>query len=171
MAQYWADLPLWEMLLNEHRDIKTIVEMGAGDGGLTLFLKVQCVARGLQFRSIDRNRPGALDTRLAQTLELPADFVQSDFWKSKRLSRWLINQRLKPLLLFVDGGNKSRELAHFGPMLAPGDYVGVHDYGTEFLPDDISPVSDLLEPIFEQETNGPPHPCITRFWRMKCPGT
>ena len=166
LYQYWSDLALWELFLNEYTDIRTIVEMGAGEGGFTLFLKVQSLARGLRFRSIDRNRPTVLDTEIARLLDIEKHFDKANFWESERLKSWVRNESFKPLLLFVDGGNKRREFRGFVPKLSSGDYVGVHDYNTEFMPEDIGPVEHLIEPVFEKETEGPPRPCLTRFWKV-----
>jgi len=157
MWQYWADLPLWELLFNEH-EIQTVIELGTAQGGFSLFLKMQCLVRGMDFHTIDRKA-----YPLPEILQ--ADFVQGDFWQSDDLSDWLqFGQR--PLLLSVDGGCKRREFAAFVPWLEPGDYVAVHDYGTEFTARDAMPVRQMLEPILEAECKGPPQPCITRFWRV-----
>jgi len=164
--QYWADLVLWELLLNEQPNIKTIVELGTGKGGHSLFLKAQCIARGLRFRTMDRSEPVALGGPLAHVLSLSEDFVKADFWTSLDLVHWLQDESWKPLLLYVDGGSKRREFAGFVPLLSPGDYVAVHDYSTEFLPCDALPVTAMIEPLLERETEGQPKPCLTRFWKV-----
>lgn len=171
MRQYWADLALWELFLNKYSDIKTIIELGAFKGGMTLFLDVQARARGQQFFSFDRDWPDALDTPLADVLRLSARFLHGDFWVEMNgaLRMMLRDEQYKPLLLFVDGGNKAKEFQAFVPELSPGDYVAVHDYGTEFQkrngPDDVEPVAHLIEPVFWEECEAPPQPCLTRFWR------
>lgn len=167
MRQYWADLPLWENFLTKHDDIQATIELGAFHGGMTLFLAAQCAARGLAFYSLDRSYPEALDTTLAKLLNLKDAFLLGDFWTdtNERLL-WLLHaEALKPLLLFVDGGCKRKEFAAFVPELSPGDYVAVHDYGTEFKPEDVEPVEPLLERVFWDECLAPPQPCLTRFWR------
>jgi hypothetical protein len=167
MRQYWADLALWELFLNAHRDIKTVVELGAFHGGLTLFLKAQTLARGQEFYSLDRDLPEALGTDLSYAMHLPAYFIQGDWWKeaNEDLLGLLSDPKLKPLLLFVDGGNKAKEFAAFVPHLSEGDYAGVHDYGTEFKPEDAEVVGHLLLPVFWEECLSPPQPCLTRFWK------
>ena len=171
--QYWADLALWELFLNAHQDIKTIIELGAFHGGMTLFLACQARARDLGFYSLDRDWPGAaMDTPLAVALDLKDVFTLGDFWEDRKAGaiaeRPLLlvqTPALKPLLLFVDGGCKRDEFKAFVPQLEPGDYVGVHDYKTEFRPEDVEPVLHLLEPVFWDECLAPPQPCLTRFWR------
>lgn len=165
--QYWADLALWELFLNEYSDIKTIIELGAFHGGMTLFLEVQARARDQFFVSLDRNWPVGLDTPLAKDLRLPGRFMLGDFWKDTygALVEMLQKPKYKPVLLFVDGGCKREEFKSFVPFLSAGDYVGVHDYKTEFKPEDVEPVEHLLEKVFWEECLAPPQPCLTRFWR------
>lgn len=167
MRQYWADLPLWENFLNSH-STRAIVELGTFYGGMTLFLKAQALARAMRFWTFDRGEPIALTTGLAKAMDLQADFVQGDFWKPPAhdvLLDVLTDPEYKPLLFFVDGGCKRKEFREFVPELSAGDYVAVHDYGTEFRPEDEEPVAHLLERVFWDECLAHPQPCLTRFWR------
>jgi hypothetical protein len=167
MRQYWADLALWENFLTAHSDIRTILELGAFHGGMTLFLAAQAAARNLTFYTADRAYPEALDTILARLLNLKDAFILGDFWEdaNERLLFLMHNPQLKPFLLYVDGGCKWREFQAFVPELSAGDYVVVHDYGTEFQPEHAEPVEHLLERVFWDECLEPPQPCLTRFWR------
>lgn len=167
MRQYWADLALWELFLNAHPDIKTVVELGSFHGGMTLFLAAQTMARGQMFYTLDRDWPVALDTPLAKALDLRAVFLYGDFWKetNEQFLAILRHPRYKPLMLFVDGGCKREEFKAFVPELSEGDYCAVHDWRTEFKPEDVDPVAHLIEPVFLAECEGPPQPCLTRFWR------
>lgn len=167
MRQYWADLPLIENFLNMHV-IRTIVELGSFHGGLTLFLRAQTMARNMGFYAFDRDRPIAMDTKLADALGLGDVFYLGDFWKDTHevLLDTLHAPQLKPLFLYVDGGCKREEFKAFVPELSAGDYVAVHDYGTEFRAgEDEKPVEHLLERVFWDECLAPPQPCLTRFWR------
>ncbi|HUW12009.1 MAG TPA: hypothetical protein VM537_19945 [Anaerolineae bacterium] len=169
MAQYWADLPLWENLLNEHREIKTLIEMGTYKCGMSVFLKAQCIARQMRFWTFDRKRPEELNNPVVRALGIDEDFVLGDFFADRKdkLVGLLSWSEIKPLLLFVDGSNKPLELETFVPYLAAGDYAAVHDYGTEFQPGAEEPVADLLERVYWQECEAPPQPCLTRFWRRR----
>jgi len=169
MQQYWADLPLWEQLFNTYPEIHTVVELGAFQGGMTLFLAMQTRARGLEFYSFDRFWPVALHTPLARELRLQTRFYLGDFWKETNgaLLDLLHDPAFKPLMLLVDGGNKPQEFKAFVPELSSGDYCAVHDYSTEFQPADADPVAHLLEPVLLDECLAPPQPCLTRFWRVK----
>jgi len=52
--------------------------------------------------------------------------------------RELLLSQPAPRLLFCDNGNKRRELSEIACILAPGDFVAVHDWGSEAGPGDIS---------------------------------
>ena len=166
MRQYWADLPLWENFLNAH-SVRGIVEIGAGRGGMTLFLAAQAAARGQSFYTMDRERPEALDTPLAKLLNLEDSFMLGDIWEhtNERLIFLLRVPEIKPVLLFIDGGCKRKEFAAFVPALSPGDFVAVHDYGTEFQPEHVEPVAEMVVRVFWEECEAWPRPCLTRFWR------
>jgi cephalosporin hydroxylase len=166
MRQYWADLPLWELFLNEH-SVSAVVELGTFHGGMTLFLKTQALVRSQRFYTFDKDFPVVLTTGFARATGLESNFFQGDFWTTtnKALLDILHDQSVKPLMLFVDGGCKREEFKAFVPELSPGDYVAVHDYGTEFRSEDEEPVAHLLERVFWDECLAPPQPCLTRFWR------
>jgi len=71
----------------------------------------------------------------------------------------------RPAMLFADNGDKKVEFARYVPMLQSGDYVSVHDWGTEVWTEHIAPFQHLVEPIFwgRCEELG----SYTRFWRLK----
>ena len=57
----------------------------------------------------------------------------------------------KPLILFCDNGNKKREFREFVPFLKSGDFVVVHDWGSEFLQKDVIYwVNDLLGDVCDK---------------------
>lgn len=167
MAQYWADLPLWEMFLNEHPELCAIIEMGTAKGGMGAFLKIQCIARGMHFWTFDCIRPQGMDSLVAQFLGLDKDFVLGDFMQDSRdkLIELLLQLEIKPLLLYVDGGDKQLEFATFVPYLVTGDYAAVHDYWNEFREEAIDSVEQLVERTFWEECEAPPEPSLTRFWK------
>jgi len=71
----------------------------------------------------------------------------------------------RPIMLFADDGDKKKEFARYVPMLQQGDYIAVHDWGTEVWAEHIDPFRHLIEPIFlgQCEELG----SYTRFWRLK----
>jgi hypothetical protein len=69
----------------------------------------------------------------------------------------------RPVILFCDDGDKPKEFRTFVPYLKPGSLIAVHDFLTEFGPDDTLPVKDMVDETFvaESEAIG----SMTRFYR------
>lgn len=117
MSQTFADVLLWERLLNAHPDTASLVELGTGEGGFSRYLATQCVYRGIRFATFDIVQPEA---------EIPG-FAQRDVFEDPA---WIV-EVARPMILFCDGGDKAREMATFAPLLEQGDVLVVHDWGTE----------------------------------------
>lgn len=166
VTQYWVDLALWETFLNRCPDIASIVELGTEQCGLSLFLALQAYQRGMEFRTFDHRWDDNLRTPLARLLRLEEHFIRGNLFgeTGKELVRLLHGGLPRPILLFCDNGDKPRELREFVPHLQVGDYVGVHDWGTEIGQAHVAIFGDTLEPLvrYECETVG----SITRFWRV-----
>lgn len=138
-VQQWADFLLWEKALNNHRELKCMVELGTGRGGFSLYLLLQCVQRGMWFESWDTAPVPAVHTTVGGALGMEKHVRTGDIFGAGReaMAATLGNSTNHPLLLFCDNGNKPREFAEFVPLLRPGDLVAVHDWGTEMNPPDI----------------------------------
>lgn len=164
VTQYWVDLALWEIFLNRCPDIVSIIELGTEQCGLSLFLALQAYQRGMEFRTFDHKRSDNLDTPLARFLRLGDCFILGNLFgeAGKTLVGLLSGSGglPHPILLFCDDGDKPRELREFVPHLQAGDYVGVHDWGTEI--DQV--LMDGLEQLWweEWEKVG----SVTRFLRV-----
>jgi cephalosporin hydroxylase len=135
IAQTWTDLAIWEEFLNRH-EIAGLIELGTWKGGMAAFLAFQGLARGFKLTTVDSN-PGWLENR-AVLEELGVDIHCHDVFDLEFM-RDLINSMPKPTLLFCDNGNKARELREIAPLLASGDYIAVHDWGSEAGPSDVDP--------------------------------
>lgn len=166
MLQYWADVALWELFFTEHPHIESLLEIGTHRCGMALFFVGHAIQRNMFFRTFDRTRYPEMDSPIAKKLRLETHFVPGDVFSDSRelLLDFLTDDIFKPTLLYCDGGNKAKELQTFTPYLSRDDYVAVHDYTTEFKPDDIKPVEHLLEPVFLERCMQI-RPCLTRFWR------
>ena len=166
MLQYWADLCVWERFLNQH-EIVGIVELGTGQGGMSLFLLLQAQARGAMFWTFDKTAKGWTQNVLAQQLRLADHFVQGDIFEDQQayVKALCAKHGTHPLLLYCDGGDKARELQTFAPLLQEGAYIAVHDWNTEIRPADVEPVADILEPVFAEECQS--MSSLTRFWRRR----
>lgn len=137
-AQLWRDLEVWEKFFNEHR-VKSLVELGTGDGGLALFLQTQAAWRSIVYRTFDREQPQADIDGFMQVKDI---FTAPSVREALRLMR-------RPAVLFCDDGDKPREVATFSPLLEPGDFLIVHDWGVEI---DYHHIPRSFEPIHEDWT-------------------
>ena len=137
MSQSWAELVLWESLLND-RKFRAVYELGTWEGGFAWWMWAQAKRRGITFHTFDAVRPQA---------EPPPDtFTQADVFIQFELLGTLL-LAWEPLILFCDNGNKPREVEMYGPVLQhPDSLIVVHDWGTEIQPEDIP---DCLEMIYE----------------------
>lgn len=153
-VQQWTDLLLWEQFLNSQPGIRRIVELGTGSGGFAMFLALQARQRGISFTTVDKlEKPGACTTPIGQEL-LGSRFRRLDiFGEGRAVVEWLIREpEAHPLVLFCDDGDKPREMREFAPICLPGDFVVVHDWGTEATEQDLPGLP--LRPTFTVESEG-----------------
>ena len=134
-GQIVADWYLWELVLNERRDLKAIVEIGTWEGGFSRYLKAQADARGMDFRTYDAVVPEVP----------PPGFERLDVFAYPLAVAEFFHGR-EPLALLCDGGNKPRELKTFSELLEAGSVVVAHDWMTETMPADVP---DSLRPVYE----------------------
>lgn len=137
MSQTWNDLALWEEFLNRSRP-GSVVELGTFKGGMAVFLSLQGMARGFSVTTIDNGAHGAPAELLEKlgTTVLSCDLLSE---QTVEPMRELLLSLPKPTVLFCDNGNKPLEWQRFVPLLSDGDYAVVHDWGSEFNPDNLEP--------------------------------
>jgi cephalosporin hydroxylase len=136
MAQYWCDLYLWELVLNENPQVRRIVELGTWMGGFSLWLHMQAKVRNMDFVTYD-----SIDFNTVATKIVP--FYRKDIFAEYRAIGETISSC--PTILFCDNGNKPRELKTFAPYLTQNSIVLVHDWNVEIGPDDVP---DYLEELY-----------------------
>jgi hypothetical protein len=121
-AQAHEDLRAWEQII---RDVKprAVLELGTASGAFSKWLD----ERVAWFRTVDVDPPAAMTP----------GFVQVDVWANPHAIHDLIAQAPRPFVLYCDDGNKAREVATFAPSLRAGDFLAVHDFGTEIFPKHI----------------------------------
>jgi hypothetical protein len=158
MQQRWGDLEIWEQVLNEVGPLRLIIELGSGTGAFSNFLLLQALARGADFATFDR--APAPETTLAHRLDLQAHCWVGDLWSQAgdQVRQMLTTPEYHPLALFCDNGDKRREVLTFAPLLAAGDVLVVHDWGSEIGPDDMAPLRGRLVEM----ASG----AMTRWWRI-----
>jgi cephalosporin hydroxylase len=147
MSQSWNDLALWEEFFNR-ANVKSVLELGTFRGGMTLFFTLQGIARGFSIASIDNQNRGVPVEQLNQ---LGASLITMDLLSESTVEpvRELIASLPKPLVLFFcDNGDKPREWSLYVPLLGPGDFAAVHDWGTEFHEHNLIP---SFEPFMQSE--------------------
>lgn len=103
-----------------------IIELGTGNGGLTLFLGLYCLFSDCELYSFDQEDKRA-DKIKSLLKRLPVKFYQRDIWKSADFISALIEENKKTLLL-CDNGNKNREFKTYSDCLKPDDFIMIHDY-------------------------------------------
>lgn len=161
-CQYWADIASWERFLNAH-PAASVVELGTWTGGFSLFLLLQCLQRGMQFRTVDTAHVSATETVIGKLLDLKSHCLTMDILGDDGANVASVLARMpRPLVLFCDNGLKSKEFRTLVPHLHPGDFAVVHDWQTEFGEGDVDPVRELVEVLPFNDELGK---TMTRFWR------
>lgn len=152
LFQHWDDFMIWEAFFRRN-PIKTMIELGTGTGGSTLYFALQAYQRQFYFHTFDNQHWIDFDQGLAKYLKLENVFHHVDLFSDDGIGEveYLITTLPHPLVIFFDNGNKPREWKLFAPMTSPGDFLVVHDWGTEFVSKDIGGVS--VERILTKETS------------------
>lgn len=134
MLQRWADLALWEFVLNRHPELRGIAELGTYFGGMSRWLIAQADNRGMRFVTFDQDvAPPS-----------PRCFQQLDL-RDPRSPATVRSFLPVPGILLCDDGDKPWELATFAPILEPGELLVVHDWGLEVGPADVPAI---LSPLY-----------------------
>ena len=116
MAQSWMDLWILNKALNSHKP-ELIVEIGSYLGATALFFSNWTKVHTWDIQNVIKKTNDNIT------------FHHEDVFKSKTITPLLHNPQ--KMFLFCDGGNKIKEFNTFAKELNSGDYVFVHDWGTE----------------------------------------
>lgn len=141
LSQEWPDLFIWETFFKDN-PIKTFIELGTGEGGMTLFFALQCYQYGIKFHTFDNQTFFNFGNGLAGLMGLRTAFHFVDLFCTEGIRQMteIITLSPHPLAIFFDDGDKPREWRLFAPMTSPGDFCIVHDWETEFFPKDLGDV-------------------------------
>jgi len=185
VQQHPVELELLEKLLNEIKPA-AIAEIGTGFGALSIYFAAcslthqtneqKGIVRPADAISLNRRSlltiditDKRLDPGAAEVLDrLGAWRLVADCFDAVTVSHiagFLADRRG---FIFCDGGDKTKELRHFTPLLKPGDAIAVHDWGTEVQPADFGQAWEAehdLEPVMRQELQH--RNCRIRAWKKK----
>ena len=144
IKQWQTDLWLWEKFFYDHK-IKRFVELGTGNGGMSLFFFLQSHQYYFDFYTFDIKLP--IMSMVGELLKLEEHFYLGDIFNE---NEWRVADILStalPVMLYCDNGDKPKEVATFAPYLKSGDYLAVHDWKVEIKPENIP---DYLEECFTE---------------------
>jgi hypothetical protein len=116
------DLSAWDDFLARTQP-RGLIELGTGSGSFSRWLS----ERVQWFKTIDLGTP---DPRTP-------GFVRLNVFDQAEDVRDLISRAPRPFLFYCDNGNKPLEVETFAPALHVGDFLAVHDLGTEIFAKDI----------------------------------
>jgi hypothetical protein len=123
-VQAREDLEAWNEFLRDAEPC-AVLELGTASGSFANWLH----ERVDWLRTIDIQPPAA---------HTPG-FLQLDVWAQHDVVRDLIAKAPRPFVLYCDDGDKKREVETFAPSLRAGDFLAVHDLGTEIFAANIPP--------------------------------
>lgn len=134
MSQTWSALYWLERLFHEWPR-GSIIELGAGNGALSVFFGLHCLGWTTVVDRPDHPYPPypCLTEELHRRLRIRTE--RHDILCDVAAIRDLIMYTRPPVLVFCDNGDKPREFALYAPVLRSGDIIAVHDNGTEFFAD------------------------------------
>lgn len=148
-------LSVFEQILCSEK-IGNIVELGTGNGALSLYFLCWALNKEARFTTFDKIKLWE-NNKLFRLLNLQQHFIQLNIFKEQSVVIQAIRSDQKTLL-FCDNGRKSLEVELFSSFLKPKDILGVHDWKTEVHPRDIpANFSSIFRHLTEQEQ-------WLRFW-------
>lgn len=114
--------------------IRFVLEIGVEHGGASAVLASYAKHTGISYRGIDITL-NALDHAVIE--HHGALIYQRDAWKQETVDevRGWLDSLPRPALIFVDGGDKPKELRLYTPLIRPGDVIVAHDYRNEYTDD------------------------------------
>lgn len=128
----------------ERYGIVLFIELGVLEGGLTSVLLPGVKAGLFNYFGVELNKE-YVNPRIDQEASIIYGDCFDDMIKSQ--IKEIIHNTSGPMLLFCDNGNKPKEVLEYSPLLRSGDFISVHDYGTEVQPIDLEVLDGLFVEI------------------------
>jgi hypothetical protein len=114
---------LFKNLIRSERKMARVLEIGSGQGGLSVLLRLASLNYGFNFIAYDICNPGY--QKLFEALNI--DFRQKDcFEYEDEIAKEIKKEGIS--ILICDGGNKPREFNIFAQYLKIGDIILAHDF-------------------------------------------
>jgi predicted O-methyltransferase YrrM len=162
---YWL-YKVIDDVLDCNPQIDRFIEIGTGNGALSVFLGLHALKRGTFLFTYDikeRKAKKELD-QIFKALDIV--FVQADCFDHPHLG--IVGDIETPIFLMCDGGDKKKEFNYFAPFLPKGSIIAAHDYGVEILPEHISETVQTLElePIIQDEWRKQPDDIQCCFYKV-----
>ena len=140
LSQTWREVVTHFEIIARH-NVRLFVELGVHHGGLAaLMLAYQDYNSAFRYLGVEIDRR-LVDSRVAR----PDAILYGDCLNSitMRAVKTFIDVTKGPACVFCDNGNKPAELKAYAPLLRPGDFISVHDYGTEITDSDFDCVAEF----------------------------
>ena len=147
IGQSWFELGALAWLCGRH-EIKSFVEIGMLEGGLSAFLLGRTMfAKDFRYLGIEYD-PRFLDVKILAAAEW---FDRFDIWEAdafepdtvRGVNEWIQETENARALIYCDGGDKVKELRDYGPVLWPGDIIAAHDFGREYQESDLPRMKNM----------------------------
>jgi predicted O-methyltransferase YrrM len=136
---------------SDNPDVKRVVDIGTGTGGLTLFFGMNMLQRGGKVLSFDIEETQSAQAR-RDFEKLNIDFRKMNVFADHTVSlvrRFIIDE---PALIFCDNGNKGEEFPLYAKTLKPGDFIMAHDWPIEISEGNIDEFThSILEPYLQEK--------------------
>lgn len=130
MAQSYSALYMLEWFFKIRHDIKRIIEIGTGHGGMSVYLSMWAWSLGGTFETYDIKSYQKNEDLCHLLDSLTGTFVLGDVFEEPYKSSVIKSiQAPGAVLLFCDGGDKIKEVNAFAPYLKHRDCIMAHDYG------------------------------------------
>lgn len=126
MQQCWTAIYALNEFFNRNQNIKRIVELGTGSGGLTIFWGLIMKAFGGKVLTFDLGIPSMRWFKFIK--DLPIEFEVNNVFSEDVKEK--VKEFIKddPSLIFCDNGNKPQEFLVYHQFLKPGDFIMAHDW-------------------------------------------
>jgi len=150
---YWLYKVIDDILV-DNPQIYEFVEIGTGQGALSIVLGLHAAQRHTSLLTFDINDRHQKVTPLFTKLDIL--FHKLDCFTSKASHLMMHTMGGTPTFFFCDGDDKPKEFNTFVPMLPADSIIAAHDYGVEIKDADMVDTIKKydLEPLHQEEWSG-----------------